>query len=362
MTKRITLGSLTLIAVALISSLITWYIAGHEPTPQLLVADEASTSIPVVNEAFDDRHNVRLHPVNRESIDLLAPSSGKITQLACGPGQKFSSLEGVVTIDAEEKVAFYSSVPLWRDLSIDTTGKDVSAFQESLKMKDDSLSVTGRMNRETLDVWKKLTKSILGTQDSVIRLDNIVWIPDESITVDTCATQLGATIEAGQPLIKTVPTMTGIKIELPEDFTPGKPGEKYVLSFADATAEVTDGFVDDPQLMKAIQQSEDYSQWAKEPDKTLLSGSYHLATPREAYRVLSRAIATNKDCAYIFPSAEGHPIKIQPLSAKLGSTVFTPDIEKDASPKKKQIPSIPSHVTMPTPEMTRKLPSCESNS
>lgn len=191
--------------------------------PEDLTAAPRVSEIAVGRDHFDDARPVQLAVTGVAPTHLFAPVSGKVTAFSCAHGATVSSGGTPLSLDGTPKLALATGIPLWRDLSLETRGDDVRAFQDELSRLGFSLTTDGVMGRNTLEAAKTAFARIGVTQESdVVSVGSLVWIPEATATISACDASVGADVQQGAALASFVSRSANVSIvDLPTGLLPG---------------------------------------------------------------------------------------------------------------------------------------------
>lgn len=191
--------------------------------PEDLRTAPKTSEIAVGEDHFDDARDVQLSVTGTAPVHLFAPSAGKVTAFPCAQRATVSSGGTPLSIDGNPKLALATAVPLWRDLTLETRGDDVRAFQDELARLGFPLKSDGVMGQNTFEAAKTAFAGIGVTlQPGVVAVASLVWLPAATVTVSTCEGSVGADVQQGMPLAALTRMSPRVSIvDLPTDLLPG---------------------------------------------------------------------------------------------------------------------------------------------
>lgn len=203
----------------------------RQPVPDSLVEAQTLTAAPVSHRDFAD---------GRRSLD----------------------------IDREKIIALATDTPLWRPLERDMRGADVAALQKELARLGYDVRESGAMDWST----RFAAADLLGMDDGdggvpdSIPHDRFLWIPSETVTVETVDAAVGQSADVTTPLFTLAAAQTEVRIQIPADALEGE----REIAFGDTIIPVGDsGQIDDPEAIAVILASPQYAaakETAKESD------------------------------------------------------------------------------------------------
>lgn len=171
-------------------------------------------------------------------------------------------------IDREKIIALATDTPLLRPLERDMRGADVAALQKELARLGYDVRESGVMDWSTRFAAADLLRmddGDGGVPDSIPH-DRFLWIPSETVTVETVDAAVGQSADVTTPLFTLAAAQTEVRIQIPADALEGE----REIAFGDTIIPVGDsGQIDDPEAIAVILASPQYAaakETAKESD------------------------------------------------------------------------------------------------
>ncbi|WP_165218451.1 peptidoglycan-binding domain-containing protein [Schaalia sp. ZJ1691] len=291
---------------------------------------------PVTSRAVDDKRAVQLTVTQGSEIVLSSASTGLVTDLACSPGSELTSGESALSVDGSPVFALATATPLWRELSENDTGEDVTALQTELQRLGYNTYPSGRVGPLTLRAVALLL-GVTGQEAadfSTISPERFLWIPAPNVTVAQCHTQVGRALSPGDEIATLTKTLSLARIsEMPKNLLAGE----HVLSVGSVSLPIDeDGVVTDAAALNLLQQSPEYKAWtvsSKEHPGLPLSAQLTLKEPHEVHLVAPGAIYNISDTSGCVNDG-GTARAVTIVSSELGQTFITFD---DGQPAPKSV-------------------------
>jgi len=230
-----------------------------------------------------------------------------------------------LSVNGQPLLALATDQPLWRELSIDSSGSDVSTLTAALRNL--GMDVKGdRVTREILDAFMSLMKAIGASPESKWSIDPayLIWLPSTEVTVVTCECQAGVELSTNT-LVATLPPLI---------VSAGIDGLDRSLSTGDRVLEVDgfpieideDGRVSSPTSLSQIASTPSFVRASLDGSDFTLTGKWSLIEPVEVWVIPPSAITVNdqgKACVI----ADGVPTHISIIGSQLGRSFVTPTDE-----------------------------------
>jgi hypothetical protein len=201
-------GPASVLALALLAALSGGVAVGTvlttPGTPEVLAAGPTVTEVPVTTRAYDDRRNLALRVTAGAAREVTVRAGGLVTSSTCSPGGTLTSGGTTVTLDGVPLLDLHTAVPLWRGLSVGDRGPDVAALHAALRALGREAPADDRVTATTLRSFHAATTAVgapapASTRDPVDPT-RVVWLPEPTVTVGTCAAEIGADVVAGDAL------------------------------------------------------------------------------------------------------------------------------------------------------------------
>ena len=323
-------------AVVLTSlGVLTGFLLAPTAPPHELENATPAAEFSPTSQKFSDARDVQLSVVTEGQRVLASPATGTVTRWACRPGTVFSSGSSSISIDDSPILSLATVVPLWRDLGLGATGRDVQSLQRALNVLGADLAVDGRLNLATRSALSALVKSIGGTWTGTLLRRGVIWLPTRTVNVTSCETLLGAELGAGSTIAKSAGRIVRMKPKVPPvSLFEGRRvvvvGDVAVT--ADANSEVSDG-----GAIAKIKKTAAYRSWLDSKGAVPLIGSLQLAKPIVVLSVPPSAVfglESGGPCII----AEGKALRIRIVTSSLGRTVIQVPTQKIPSQVQAQVP------------------------
>jgi hypothetical protein len=315
------------------------------PTPGSLAGADHPTAISVGRQPFSDEITVGLELQVSEGTPLTSRRAGIVT----GPTQPPRLLESgaaVMSVDLHPVIGLHTRVPLFRDLELGDSGDDVDALNDALRRLGAAIPSSQTLSAAAVEFWQTLITAAGATEISHVHLDDIVWLPDDTVDVDTWLAVPGASVDVGQTLGITGPRLVAATVRLGQErkdaTRPEGDPEGRVLpptGSAQATARTLTVFgatttVDDinsplPQdFLRAVESTSDFRQYlTSEARDRVATGTLSLVEPIQTLRVPAGALfGVSGAQACVQVGGEALPVTI--VRASLTGTLIVVDSER----------------------------------
>lgn len=312
------------LALAGAGALAGFLLAPQDPPPGLEVGP-TEHSVEVTSTLFDDARSVTAVPTLGGSGEVSLATSGRITRLTCEVGGEMVSGKSPVWVNEQPVVALATSLPLWRDLGLNTKGSDVRALQNELNRLGYSVNVNGTYDRTTRTAVDKLfVDAGMGKGPGYLPFAQTLWLPMPEMKITECGYLLGDNADAAAPLAKYSTGLTNLDIKIiPTDAAPGE----RIVRFYDATASVNeDDTITDESFLATVEKSQEFVFWLQTQQMgggpEGLEIEYVLTDQITASVVPPGSLfAINGPKACVFDGTTNHPVEI--ISSSLGKTLVS---------------------------------------
>jgi peptidoglycan hydrolase-like protein with peptidoglycan-binding domain len=277
------------------------------------------TSAPVGREKLADRRTVKISLVRSTAPPLALGSGGRVTATFCRPGRPLRSGRTIARIDDAPVVALSTSMPLHRDLSRGSRGRDVRALQRELSRLGYPVRADGRYRRSTAAAVRKLrTEAGDDRPDGTIAYRKILWLAAPSVVPDSCELVRGAFVASGATVAKVPPRLISIVVaSIPADVVPGA----RVIDAMGITGRLgRDGTATDPAYLRRVSATQEYRLAQATGEDADLSAHIALRKPVDTVKVPPGALFTVRgDRGCLQSGARTYAARI--VGSRLGATL-----------------------------------------
>ncbi|WP_156888084.1 peptidoglycan-binding domain-containing protein [Microbacterium indicum] len=329
----------SLVAVGLVCAGAAAALLLRPAVPASLAGDAAATTAPAAQREFADEQAVDVRLTMADSASIVAPRDGRVTALQCAPGAEAHSGDTMVSVDGRPLLSLATSTPLWRDLRIGDTGADVTALQETLTADGYATAADGVVGSSTADAVRSAFRAIgvtgpsgqpeeqAGDEDEaaqqavVLAVADVVWLPAPSLVLQECATVVGGQMAAGDVLATSPDVVTGVRITGQD--SSALPGDRVVAVGDVAGALTADQTIVDPEFLRDIVTTPEFSEAAPQDHEVVLPGTSSLTAPVAVLAVPASAVfglAGTAGCI----SIDGSPVPVDVAGSELGQTLVAP--------------------------------------
>lgn len=184
--------------------------------PASLAASAPRTSAPATPQQYTDTRKIQVRLVPGADVAITANRSGVLTSTTCVAGTSIASGTTAARIDDTPVLALHLDVPPFRDLAMNVEGADVAALQTELnRLGIAQLEADGHFGGDTAVAVDALRDQLNMSDGRTLALDELLWLPQESIAVTECSAALGAQLLPGAPLAVAKGTLQQVVIESP---------------------------------------------------------------------------------------------------------------------------------------------------
>lgn len=182
---------LSWLAVAAASAGVVW-LAAFRPIEEPAQADAGESSYVLSRSEFADERPVEITVAPAPGQPLIVRGAGVLTAVDCTVGDRWTSGSSPVAVDGKGLLLLSAKEPWHRDLTLDDEGDDVANLQRALNHLGAEVSVSGKFDGATRAAWKKLAaKAHIPAEDGVFRLSQVVWLPEDEVTITQCPLAAG---------------------------------------------------------------------------------------------------------------------------------------------------------------------------
>lgn len=254
--------------------------------PALLGASGEVTQAKVSTQQYNGAQTVTLIPDIANDRTILGNSTGTVTADYSGNG--LSSGHACMRVNDRAVIALNTALPLYRDLHVEDRGQDVRALNNELsRLGYQSDADSDRYSWNTQQGWKRLMADNGSDSDGTLLLSDILWIPEQSVTVSNWQGTTGASVTQGSQ-IGDIP---GALVKLNIKNTNPSDQDRVITVFGQSTTlPAGQTAIDNVDYLKQVSATEEYKTQTKDTLAAGISGTLSLARSIEALRVPAGAV------------------------------------------------------------------------
>lgn len=206
------------------------YFLRPAPPPPSLQSATPAQGAPVTSQQFVDARKIQIRLETGADVTVAVNRAGVLTGTVCTPGVDIVSGAISARIDDVAVLALHLTVPPFRDLEMNAEGADVTALQTELnRLGVGTLEADGVFGWDTAVAVATLRDQQGMTRGRSLAREEIMWLPQESLSVAECGVALGSTVSAGSPFATAKGSLERIVLDsLPADLVDG---ERVVTAF-----------------------------------------------------------------------------------------------------------------------------------
>lgn len=307
---------LSWLAVAAVSAGVVW-LAAFRPIEEPAQIDAGESSYALSRSEFADERPVEITVAPAPGQPLIVRGSGVLTAVDCTVGGRWTSGSSPVAVDGRGLLLLSAKEPWYRDLSLGDEGDDVANLQRALNHLGAGVSVSGKFDDATRAAWKKLAaKAHVPAEDGVFRLSQVVWLPEDEVTITHCPLAAAEDIAAGAAIATASSGHATVSLTPPADLFDGH----RTLTVGAATVTLDKdlqlaGLDDIEAVLGTDEVAAAIARGAGEAVQ--VSGTLRLATPIPVYAVPPSSVLRDASAQVCVLSA-GSPIAVEVVSSSLG--------------------------------------------
>lgn len=309
---------LSWIAVAALSVGVVW-VSAFRPVEEPGQTASGKSSYALTRSEFADERPVEVSVAPVPGRPLVVRGSGVLTAVDCAVGDRWVSGSSTVAVDGARLLLLSGKEPWHRDLASGNRGDDVAHLQRALNRLGADLSVSGRFGPATQAAWKKIAASAeVSVGDGVFRLSQVVWLPEDEVTITGCPLAAGQDIAAGAAIAEASSGDAAVSLTPPAELFDGP----RTLTVGEATVTLDEDLrLADPDDAKAVLgTAEVATAMAQGAGETVrVSGTIRLATPIPVYAVPPSSVVRDAS-ARVCVLSGGSPVAAEVVSSALGLT------------------------------------------
>lgn len=282
-------------------------------TPETLKSEGALETLPATKREYSARSAREVEFTFAPELPLLAAAGGRVTSTTCNPAEPLKSGTKILEINGDQVHALYTEVPLWRDLPLNTRGKDVKSLHKELKRLEIADLEGDRVTQASLNAFAKFTGQTRATQ---ISLDRLVWLPAKTVDLQSCELTIGEQVSPNDivALLKPEPELAHVN-----NWSTTIDGE-YSLQIGDTTVPMaTDGVLNDHDSLTQLSETPEF-QAVINAERPVTNGFTSLTKPLEVWAVPpSGVVSPGGETGCV--ESDGTPTPIRVIASELGQTL-----------------------------------------
>ncbi len=302
--------------------------------PRSFVSSSQTETVTVEASTFDDSHMVTVTVPQSTRQSVVSPVTGTVTRLDCAVGGQVASGSACLSVDETPVLMLYMSVPPYRAIAPNATGRDVQAINSELRRLGYGAPDSNTMTWDTVTAYNALAASVGSpqlTQDAGWTLDPsmFAWLPQENVTISSTTLTYGGQAVQGQELFAT--SIPPASVTFSRTLSAGAlaSGDRTV-AIGGATYTIPDGqtTITDPAVVNAVLESSEYAAALSSSDPTAtsvqVSYTWKLAAPLAVTSVPPASlydVEGSSGCVV----ADGKPLAVAIVASQLGRTMVTVD-------------------------------------
>ena len=287
--KRLALRSSLVIALGAILAGTFFALDHQRVTPASMATAADVTTVPVTRQQHNDERTVPVAFTISPAKTLKATRGGVVTQNRCRVGKPITSGSRVPRVDETPILALHTTVPLFRDLTIGSRGRDVRAVQRELRRLGYNMTITGTYTWTTAAAVKNL-KSTRGwaTPTGQLSRGDLVWMPRPALTPSACPARLGTTLSPGQNIAESAGTLRAVRVT--RQPTQLAPGPRTLTLFGQTATAPRSGTITDSTFLTRVTRTTEYAAAREATDDTKITATLALKTPIDTIKVPPTAL------------------------------------------------------------------------
>lgn len=302
--------------------------------PRSFVSSLQTETVTVEASTFDDSHMVTVTVPQSTHQSVVSPVTGTVTRLDCAVGGQVASGSACLSVDETPVLMLYMSVPPYRAIAPNATGRDVQALNSELRRLGYGAPDSSTMTWDTITAYNALAASVGSpqlTQDTGWTLDPsmFAWLPQESVTISSTALTYGGQAVQGQELFATSIPPTSVVFSRTLSAGSLAAGDR-IVTIGGATYTIPDGqtTITDPAVVNAVLGSSEYAAALSSSDPTAtsvqVSYTWKLAAPLAVTSVPPASLYDVEGSSGCVVS-DGSPRAVSIVASQLGRTMVTVD-------------------------------------
>ncbi|MDR0432436.1 MAG: peptidoglycan-binding protein [Bifidobacteriaceae bacterium] len=287
------------------------------PAPGYVAEEGGIDAVTVTARTFADERKAPARAARAPEWKALAPSAGVVRRADCEAGTAVRSGAAPFVLDDRPVVFLRLSTPPWRDMWPGTRGADVAALQKELRrLGHKDVPKDGYFGTQTAAAVRQLWESAGGNaKQDWVPLDQLVWLPERSVTPVSCPWRIGDKANLGDVLFTVGGGLASLTVSLPPDAV----GGARVAALGEAAAPIgEDGSIDDPGFLAEYAKTTEFADFLNDP-ASALNVAVRLAEPIQVAAVPPSSLYSLADGAGCVMDESG-PLRVEVVASQLGET------------------------------------------
>lgn len=313
--------TLILGATALMAALAIGFSVGAiwtAPTSLPSLTGTPTRDLPATPRLYDDPHSLAVELFIAPDQPMVVAVGGRVTALGIAAGDVIKSGELLVEVNGAPLILLTTEIPLWRDLRLGDTGKDVQALQSELLRLGILGGLSGIVDEHTLDA----VAALLDEEGRTETIDHkrFVWVKTTG-RVETLSVAVGSFISSGESIGALAATVERGVFSVPVNSVSGERS----LVVADATFQAPeDGLITDSKVLTALSDTASFrsARMAEPHSRTVrIDVTWVLQEPIEVFAIAPIGLYGEGDHRCVF--IESLPIPVTLISSEFGQSLVT---------------------------------------
>lgn len=320
MTRQVRFASLVLswILVTAVSAGVVW-LSAFRPIEEPGQEEVGESSYALTRSEFADERPVEVSVAPVPGRPLIVRGAGVLTAVDCAVGDRWVSGSSPVAVDGMGLLLLSGKEPWYRDLTVGDKGDDVANLQRALNRLGAEVAVSGQFYGATRAAWKKIAdEADIPVRDGDFRLSQVVWLPEDEVTITGCPLTAGQDVAAGDVIATASSGNATVSLTTPADLFDGP----RTLTVGATTVKLDEDLqLSDPDdaetLLATTEVATAIAQGAGETVR--VSGALRLAAPIPVYAVPPSSVLRDAS-AQVCVLSVGSPVAAEVVSSSLGLT------------------------------------------
>lgn len=307
---------LSWLAVAAVSVGVVW-LAAFRPIEEPAQTDAGESSYALSPSEFADERPVEVTVAPAPEQPLIVRGSGVVTAVDCAVGGRWASGSTPVAVDGKRLLLLSAKEPWYRDLTLGDEGDDVANLQRALNHLGAEVSVSGEFYGATRAAWKKILDTAhIPARDGDFHPSQVVWLPEDEVTITQCPFAAGQDIAAGTAIATASSGHATVSLTPPVDLFDGH--RTLTVGAVTVTLDKDLQLADPHDVAAVLATAEVAAATARGAGEAVqVSGTLRLATPIPVYAVPPSSVLRDASAQVCVLSA-GSPVAVEVVSSALG--------------------------------------------